>query len=73
MGETVKTKHRKLLNTRQASEYLGGVPAMRTLQDWRRDGKGPVVTWIEGNPYYDPNDLDAYREKSKEHPSERSA
>lgn len=74
----VVTKHRKLLNTQQASEYLGGKPSKRGLEKWRKDGKGPLYHTDDGTPEgnfmgYDPDDLDRWRKGTQTHPSQSVA
>lgn len=63
-------KNRKLLNTREASEYLGGRPTRRTLEDWRKEGRGPLFLNMDGFILYDPDELDRWKESKVVHPSE---
>lgn len=63
-------KHRKLLNTAEASEYLGGRPSRRTLESWRKQGKGPMWIDMDGFISYDPDELDRWKESKVVHPSE---
>jgi len=54
---------KRLLNTKQAAEYLG--MASRTLENWRYQSRGPKVTHMGGAVRYDVRDLDAYVEAGK--------
>jgi hypothetical protein len=68
-------KHRKILNSKEASEYLGGFPSRRTLENWRRARKGPLYLQDEDGNFvgYDPDHLDLWKERLVTHPSEGAA
>lgn len=59
-------QRKKLVNTKEASEYTG--VAKRTLENWRQRGKGPVYVDMDGMIRYDLDDLDAFLERRKVHP-----
>lgn len=48
----------QLLSTPKAAEYMG--LSHRTLETWRRDGKGPRYRKVGRLVRYDPTDLDAF-------------
>lgn len=52
------------LSTRQAAEYLGGVPE-NTLRYWRYAGVGPRSYRLGRRCYYDIADLDRWIDQSK--------
>lgn len=47
------------LSEKEAAQYLGPV-AVRTLQDWRNRGVGPIYTKLGKRVAYAVADLDAY-------------
>ena len=49
-----------LLTERQASQFLGAV-AMRTLQAWRRQGRGPAYVKLGRRVAYAIADLEAFK------------
>lgn len=49
---------RLLLSTPRAAEYMG--LSNRTLEEWRRHGKGPRHMKVGRLVRYDPADLDAF-------------
>jgi len=54
---------RRLLGERRVAEMLGCSP--RTLQRWRKTGKGPPSTKIGRKVYYDLNDLQEWIDRGK--------
>ena len=60
--------HKKLLTTREASEYLGGRVAPKTLQEWRCARKGPPWVSLNGRIFYKPEDLDDWIEENRKDP-----
>jgi hypothetical protein len=52
----------KLINERQAADYLG--IAVQTARNWRHLGKGPKYAKLEGSAIrYFIDDLDVYRQQ----------
>lgn len=54
-GDEIVINDRHLLGARRVAEMLGCCP--RTLQRWRKKGKGPAFTTIGRKVYYELNDL----------------
>lgn len=48
----------RYLTPRKAAHYTG--LALKTLEDWRRTGKGPAFTRLDRNVLYDTTVLDAF-------------
>jgi len=53
----------RLLKTKEAAAYLG--LSVRTLENWRYQGRGPKVTTLDRTVRYDLRDLDAWIEDHK--------
>lgn len=51
---------KRLLKTSEAAEYLG--LSVRTLENWRYQGRGPKATLLDRTVRYDIKDLDAWVE-----------
>lgn len=54
-----------LITQRTLAEKLGhldrnGEPQLRTLEEWRRNGTGPVFVRLGRTPYYTPEAVDAW-------------
>jgi len=62
MSDQTDTKSR-LLDTKSASAYLGGVVAANTLRRWRSEGKGPKYVKLNHRIGYRPEDLDTWIEE----------
>jgi predicted DNA-binding transcriptional regulator AlpA len=54
---------RRLLGEHRVAEMLGC--SLRTLQRWRKEGKGPPSTKIGRKVYYDLNDLQEWIDRGK--------
>lgn len=54
---------KRLLKTKEAAEYLG--LSVRTLENWRYQGRGPALTHLDRAIRYDIRDLDAWIEDHK--------
>lgn len=59
MASTTPSRAR-LLNTREASDYLNGLYAPATLETMRTRGGGPPFRKIGGRVFYLPQDLDGW-------------
>jgi predicted DNA-binding transcriptional regulator AlpA len=62
-GDEIVIDDRRLLGERRVAEMLGRSP--RTLQRWRKKGKGPPSTKIGRKVYYDLNDLQEWIDRGK--------
>ena len=56
--------NRRLVNERDAGEYLGGIP-VKTMRNWRSRGEGPSFVKLGALVRYDVADLDAYVERHR--------
>ena len=52
------TEGRRLLNTRQAADYLDGLYAAASLESMRTRGGGPPFRKVGGRVFYLPEELD---------------
>lgn len=60
---------RQRLSERDAAAYLG-VVSIRSLQDWRLRGTGPVYTKVGRRVAYDTADLDAFLAANRVEPKQ---
>jgi len=64
----VKKRTKSVLTTKEAADYLG-IVSYRTLEKWRRLGKGPRWILLEGNVVgYRISDLDRYLDDATQIP-----
>lgn len=67
---------RRRMNTRETSGYLrslGVELAPQTLARYRVEGRGPVITYINGLPGYMPADVRAWVEETTQRATSTSA
>ena len=62
-GDEIVIDDRHLLGERRVAKMLGCHP--RTLQRWRKEGKGPASTKIGRKVYYELNDLQEWIDRGK--------
>lgn len=60
-------KSDRLLSEREASTYLG-VVSIRSLQDWRIRGVGPIYTKLGRRVAYEVADLEAFKAAGRVRP-----
>ena len=62
-GDEIIIGERQYISERRAAETLGRCP--RTLQRWRKKGKGPAFTTIGRKIFYELNDLQEWIDRGK--------
>ena len=62
-GDEIVIDDRRLFGEHRVAEMLGC--SLRTLQRWRKEGKGPPSTKIGRQVYYDLNDLQEWIDRGK--------
>ena len=62
-GDEIVIDGRRLFGEHRVAEMLGC--SLRTLQRWRKEGKGPPSTKIGRKVYYDLNDLQEWIDRGK--------